>query len=198
VFVEDGVATLIGVVNNLKASRAAANDARSVDGIWKVENHIRVRPDTERSDPALERRIEDALQLDPYLDAIEVQPTVVSGKVYLDGEVRTPFEKRHATDVVSHVAGVVEIENRLRVSDEWQWQPDFAIQRDVEQELFWNPFVDASQIHVSVEHGVVTLSGRVESWREYSLATGNAFEAGAKDVRNQLKVDYAPWFGGAG
>ena len=44
VTVEDGVVTLGGSVGNLKAKTAAAQDAKNVVGVARVENHLKVRP----------------------------------------------------------------------------------------------------------------------------------------------------------
>ena len=41
---------------------------------------------------------------------------------------------------------------------------DSELQRDVLDELAWEPSVDAAEIGVSVENGVVILNGTVKSW----------------------------------
>ncbi|KVD95504.1 OsmY domain-containing protein [Burkholderia stagnalis] len=43
---------------------------------------------------------------------------------------------------------------------------DTALRYDVEQELFWNPAVDARQIDVDVHDRIVTLQGTVASWAQ--------------------------------
>lgn len=41
---------------------------------------------------------------------------------------------------------------------------DAEIQHDVQDELKWEPYLQASQIGVGVNHGIVTLSGEVDSY----------------------------------
>ena len=41
---------------------------------------------------------------------------------------------------------------------------DLEIKQDVIEELKWEPFLNASQIGVSVKEGVVTLSGSIDSY----------------------------------
>ena len=53
-------------------------------------------------------------------------------------------------------------------------------------------FVDEDDIAVSVKKGVATMVGVVDTLRERRVATENAEEGGAKDVRNRLKVRYGP------
>ena len=40
---------------------------------------------------------------------------------------------------------------------------DIQIQKDVMEELRWQPYLNASQIGVAVKDGIVTLSGQVDS-----------------------------------
>lgn len=47
---------------------------------------------------------------------------------------------------------------------------DGQLKRDVEDELGWEPRVNAAEIGVAVVDGVVTLTGRVDSWAEKTAA----------------------------
>jgi len=50
--------------------------------------------------------------------------------------------------------------------------------------------VDEGQVNVSVFDGVVTLTGNVETLSERRAAEENAYEGGAKKVKNNLTVNY--------
>lgn len=63
---------------------------------------------------------------------------------------------------------------------------------DIEDELFWSPFVDADEVEVSVEDGVATLTGQVDSWTKRNVASGHALEGGALRVVNRLEVACGP------
>lgn len=66
---------------------------------------------------------------------------------------------------------------------------DKELQKDVMDELSWEPSVDAAEIGVAVSSGVVTLSGTVRSYGE-KWAAEHAAERlkGVKAVANEMKV----------
>jgi osmotically-inducible protein OsmY len=69
---------------------------------------------------------------------------------------------------------------------------DSDIQRDVENELEWEPEIDDKNIAVKVSDGVVTLSGFVESYSDKYQAERIAKRiAGVKAVANDLEVKLA-------
>ena len=66
---------------------------------------------------------------------------------------------------------------------------DSELQRDVLDELKWEPSVDAAHIGVSVKDGVVTLSGHVSSYAEKFAAEEAAKRVyGVAAVVNELEV----------
>lgn len=124
----------------------------------------------------------------------------------------TYFEKAQAEDVVSQVQGVIAVENNIAVDeispptydpyvDEFDYglygygpggyplKTDKQIAEDIQDELFWSPFVDADDVKVTVEDGVATLDGKVDSWSEYHSAVENAYEGGSIWVRNELEIE---------
>lgn len=66
---------------------------------------------------------------------------------------------------------------------------DIQLQRDVLDELKWEPSVDAAQIGVTARDGVVTLTGHVPSYTE-KVAAGDATQRvlGVQAVANDLEV----------
>jgi osmotically-inducible protein OsmY len=68
-------------------------------------------------------------------------------------------------------------------------KPDSDIKRDVEEELRWDPDIDATDIAVSVANGVVTLSGFVRSYTQKWQAERDAKRvAGVLAVANDIEV----------
>jgi osmotically-inducible protein OsmY len=66
---------------------------------------------------------------------------------------------------------------------------DSDIRRDVEDELRWDPQIDATDVAVSVNKGVVTLTGFVRSYPERQLAEAAAKRiSGVIGVANDLEV----------
>jgi osmotically-inducible protein OsmY len=66
-------------------------------------------------DTRIETRLVDRLQLDNFLRDREIHVEVVDGVVNITGEVWTPLEKQRAGDLIRHVAGVIDVANRLDV-----------------------------------------------------------------------------------
>jgi len=210
--------TLRGTVDNLKAKRAAAQDARNTVGVRWVENRIKVRPVTPLSDQKIEDNVRSALVRDPYVESYEITVDVINGVAKLYGTVDTFFEKSQADDVASRINGVIMVDNHLKVQedgsdpviqelydpyvdnrllDHYDWyyhrpiyssKSDWEIKENIDDELFWSPFVDAEDVTVVVDDGVATLTGTVDSWSEYDAAMNNAYEAGAVYVDNDLVV----------
>ena len=66
---------------------------------------------------------------------------------------------------------------------------DSEIERDVKDELYWNPDLDATDIAVSVKKGVVTLSGFVKSYTDkYEAEAAAKRVAGVVAVANDIEV----------
>jgi osmotically-inducible protein OsmY len=192
--IEDGVVTLTGTVDNLAAKHAAAQDARNTVGVWRVKNFLRVRPKTERGDTEIAKDVRAALLRDPYVERYQVEVEVINGRVYLSGATHSVFDKVHAEEVASRVAGVGQVVNNIEVLETAprHRKQDWEIQVDVEDGLQRSPLLHSDRIDVSVQDGVVTLSGTVDTWREHEVAINNAYESGAVRVRDELKVKHGP------
>jgi osmotically-inducible protein OsmY len=213
--VTNGAVKLRGTVDNLKAKRAATQTARNTVGVAFVENRLKVRPETTLGDSEIQRRVERSLVRHPYVDRYEITADVNNGVVRLYGAVDTQFEKNQAEEVTSRVKGVIAVNNYLTIQetaepfvydpyvDDWyiepydvytpaprySWKSDEEIRREIEDELWWSPFVDANEVTVRVDEGEATLTGTVDSWNEYYAAEENAFEGGAIWVKNDLNIE---------
>jgi osmotically-inducible protein OsmY len=211
--VENGVVALYGIVDNVKAKQAAARDARNVVGVRRVKNRIKVRPIPRLGDEAVAENVEQALARDVFVGEASIEVQVANRVVTLTGLVDSTLEKAQAEDVAFRSKGVQEVRNQLTVATpevifydpyvfdwtiyDYDWydpgapvmtKSDRAIHEDLGRELYWSPFVDREDVSYSVEDGVVTLTGTVQSHRERAAAEENAYEAGARRVRNDLEV----------
>ena len=196
--VKDGTVILSGVVDNLEARKAAEKDARNTMGVTRVINAIKVRPAAIPTNQELETKVSGALFKDPYMERFDLDVDAVGGTVYLFGRVDTSWEKNRATIIAQSVKGVVNVVNNIDFEHQWVWRPDWEIRDNVKDLLSWNPFVDGSDINVTVDNGIVTLTGTVATYSERQSAEINAYEAGAKDVDNDLAVTYhyyGPYYG---
>lgn len=189
---DDGVVTLTGTVDDLRAKNAAENLAETTLGVWDVNNYLRVDLPFEGTDEDLERDIRAALLRDAYVDRFDITVSVTNGHAHLYGDVDTDYEKDRAEDAAEAIDGIVDVSNYLVISDDWDAQDDWEIVEDIQSEVFWSPFVDSDEVTVVVVDGVATLTGTVDTLDEREAAVENAYEGGARLVDNDLLVDYGP------
>ena len=69
----------------------------------------------QRSDDRILEAVSEALEQDDYVDATNIQVTVIQGEVTLSGSVEDRSDKRHAEDVVENVPGVRNVQNQIRI-----------------------------------------------------------------------------------
>jgi osmotically-inducible protein OsmY len=216
--VDNGVVTLTGTVDNLKAKKAAENDAENVVGVFSVKNYINVRPANIPGDEELESDITAALIRNPYVDKYEIDVDVNNGVVTLKGDVDSHSEKYQAEDLAERTQGAVAVKNRINVNATadnvtypnyyyygWNsiypsgyitvpnyYKSDWEIKQAVRSELWWSPYVNEDEVDITVNDSKVILTGTVDTEREKEYAEVNALEAGAMAVDNNLKVKYSP------
>jgi osmotically-inducible protein OsmY len=191
VYYEDGRLTLTGTVDNLQAKTAAARNAGNTAGVRRVRNLLKVRPPDARDDADIAQSVREWLSWDPYVKTDDLTVSVQNGKVFLRGEVRTRFEKERAGELAARARGAVDVANHLEARRPPATQKsDAELREAIRQEIRWSPYVDLDQVAVKVQDGRVTLAGTVDSWRESHLAEKNAYEAGARSIRNFLDFEY--------
>jgi osmotically-inducible protein OsmY len=200
IMIDNGIVTLKGEVDNLAAKQAAGQDAANTTGVWQVKNHLKVRPTAvgpqtrplPDADAELARDIRSVLARNPYVHQHEIGVTVSNRLVILRGTVDSEFEKEIAGTAVSGVQGVADVVNNLETKRDWLYRDDWEIRQNIEDELWWSPFLDEADIAVAVSNGAAALTGVVDTLRDRRIATENAYEGGAREVQNHLKVKYGP------
>lgn len=215
--VENGIVTLTGSVSNFKAKQAAEHVAKNTVGVFMVRNYLKVRPEAIPSNQELQTRIENSWKRNPDVDAGEISVSVNNGVASLNGTVDTYFEKDQAEDDVFKTSGVIAVDNNIEVTDDYQayhrgytgWnniyppfyytsdtdnddKTDWEIMKDIEEQIWWSPYVNIDDVNISVSDKVATLTGVVDTRREKLFAEINALEGGAKEVENKLAVEYEP------
>lgn len=213
--VQDGVVTLRGSVDNLKAKRAATSVARRTVGVVDIKNELEVKPPLLSDNQDLESDVENALSRDPYVNAAALKVSVIEGEALLTGVVKSNYQKARADDTASRVPGIVSVKNQITVDATQtrlvynpyvdRWYPytyteiertppaslemtDDAIERAIRNQMWWSPFIDADDVTVNVSKGEARLTGTVESWSEFQAAQESAFEGGAVWVENELVI----------
>ena len=116
---EGGIITLRGTVERFSQRRAAERDARAVDDVDDVINHLKItllgvdrREDDEIRGAAWQRLISDA---EVPSDSIDVK--VQDGWVTLTGHVGFQFQSDAAYEDVSRLYGVAGVTNEIKVTN---------------------------------------------------------------------------------
>jgi osmotically-inducible protein OsmY len=176
VVIEDGAVQLKGMTATYGERMAAYEDVWAVPGVVSVQNQLVVTPPDDfvrPTDDEIQDNIEAILRLHPALDSFNIEPIVNDGYVELRGTVDAYWKKQRAESMIADIAGVIDIQNKISVEPE-ELTPDDAVADMVEQALASNVYTDVSKIRVSVESGLVTLSGTVPTWNAYGEAYQSA------------------------
>ena len=115
---EDGTISLRGTVETFSQRRAAAQDAKKVDGVYDVDDQLKVnligadrREDDEIRGVALQALIWDT---EVPSDAIDVK--VQDGWITLKGDVLFQYQSDAAYDDVASLYGVYGVTNEITVN----------------------------------------------------------------------------------
>jgi len=119
-------------------------------------------------------------------DAIKIRSQ--DGAVTLEGEVASPLHKSMAEDTVENLPGVKTVDNQLVVKQANE-KSDARIEFNVKAALFFHRSVSATKTTVSVNDGIVTLSGTAASQAQKELTEAYAKDVdGVKGVKNEMTL----------
>ena len=154
------------------------------------------------SDEWIEGRISGALDYNSAVNSSNVTVDANGGSVTLKGKVPSEIEKDFVGQVARSVDGVVGIQNELTVDENLKYEPrssfkqkfsDAMITAAIKSKLLANRNTHALAVNVDTAANAVTLSGKVSTAAEKSLAEKLAFETnGVRQVTNQLTVEGKP------
>lgn len=187
VAVNKGVVSLTGHVQTFLEKYDAERAVKRLSGVTGVANDIEVKLAGDApSDAEIAENIVRRLQLELPQGSPGIKTLVHRGRVTLDGTVEWNFQRQHAEMIARQQRGVAAVTNLLEV------QPRIE-PRDISQRIkaafHRSAQLDANQISVQSEGGVVTLKGRVTSWAESLEAQDAAWAApGVRAVRNEIRV----------
>ncbi|WP_454883296.1 BON domain-containing protein [Sphingomonas oryzagri] len=142
------------------------------------------------TDSQLQHDVLAELQWDPAVDHTHIGVTVSDGIVTLSGFAISYMEKVAAEKVARRVAGVRGIAEEIKVRFPADRKTgDAEIAKRIAAIFDWNVSIPKSRIRIQVEHGAVTLTGRVD-WRYQSEAARKAISGvhGITGVANLIEV----------
>lgn len=144
-------------------------------------------------DKSLQRLVLEELDYEPSIDAAEIGVAVRDGVVTLSGHVSNYAQKLAAAEAALRVEGVkavvqditVLLSGDAKISDE-------EIGKRAVAALAWHSTLPPGRIHVTVEHGVVRLTGDLD-WQCHKREAEHAVEAlkGVVAVINAIRVNPA-------
>ena len=144
-------------------------------------------------DNIIEATIFKEMITDPMLDGTtHINTTVVNGIVLLTGEVSNNQQKFRAAEIANSYQGVDQVVNQLEVLGKSSFTSrtnDTLITAKVKTELIRNKAVEASNIKVVTERGVVYLLGIVTP-EQGDIAVSLAKQVGG--VERIVKIFMAP------
>lgn len=144
-----------------------------------------------KSDSQLQRDVLDELAWEPSVDHAEIGVAVTDGVITLSGIVQSYTEKIAAEKATRRVKGVKAIAEDLTVRYDFQAKTaDSEIAQRISDVLAWDPLVPDDRIDVTVEKGVVKLTGEVD----WNYQKDRAFKAASKitgvtRIDNRIRIE---------
>ena len=111
--------TLRGTVESFRQRRAAVEDAREVDGVFAVDDQLKVSllGSDRREDDEIRGIALQTLTWDVEVPSDSIDVKVQDGWVTLKGDVSYQFESDAAYDDVASMLGVYGVTNEIRVTN---------------------------------------------------------------------------------
>lgn len=207
--VENGTATLTGVVESDVDRDLAGEVARGVEGIEKVDNKLQVDPQAQSSgdDSDFARQVRDAtitatvksrLLWNRHTEGLDINVSTERGVVTLRGNSQSTEGRDLAGYLASNTDGVRDVENRIEVVDSGgtadkaraamheatDTVSDGWITSKVKSSFLFSRNLSGLDISVETVDGRVSLSGMVATAEEKALA-----EKTAENIRGVKSVD---------
>ena len=184
VVVHNGSVELTGMVDSMKAKRAAMLDAKDTTGVVTVHDLVVVHVTRPTNDADIESAVKLALSHDPFLvDAPSIHSSTTKGTVLLDGNAASTFERFFAVDDAANIPGVTEVVDNLAVKRSLD-----EIKATIEDRLLWDATIQRERVSVTMTpDGTATLNGVLESGAEIRAAANDATIGGATHLVNLLQ-----------
>ena len=184
----NGDVALNGTVPNYPQYVAATAAARRVAGVSDVHNHLEVALPTEnyRDDATLTTMANNALTLDIGVpDGVEA--TARNGNLTLTGTVNYGTQMAAAERAVAGLTGVRGLRDDIEISND---ADPVDVTVHVQEALDRYALIpDDSDVEVTTDGNVATLSGHVRTWAEHDAVVDAAWRAiGVYDIRDNLSV----------
>ncbi len=199
--VKNGRVNLSGIVGSAAEKRNASwkswvagvkfvDDSKLNVEWWAKDDDLRVNKNVSITDEDIEDAIKDSAFYDPRIYSFNIEPSVSAGWVTLRGTVNNFKAKKAAENLANNTLGVDGVINRVKVKGKLP-PSDAEIEKKIESSLTINSITEPWQIETTVNDGIVTLSGTVDSYTEKNEAEWVASGVdGVSAIENILNVNY--------
>jgi osmotically-inducible protein OsmY len=140
-------------------------------------------------DNDIARAVKTELMISPGISSDKIIINVEKGIVTLSGKTNNILTKDRVIKIAESVTGVKSVVNNIEVNK--SNRSDKAVGNDIRVALANDPATEAYEVNSTINEGIVTLTGTVQSWQEKDLCTRVAESVrGVRNVRNNLQINY--------
>jgi len=199
--VRDEEVILTGTVGSAQEKAQARIDAwvGGVDSVntedlkaqwWARDRMRRTALYESRTDEQIKKAIEDAFIYDPRVYPFNIDVDVTAGVVLLSGVVNNLKAKIAAEHDAENTIGVSYVRNNIKVRPK-VIPMNKELENRVSEALLENPYIERFDLNISASHGIIYLSGQVNTSWEKKLAERVAEGVkGAVVVVNNIKYEH--------
>jgi hyperosmotically inducible protein len=179
--VQNGDATLFGTVDTIRERKVAGLIAGSIRGVNAVKNELEYTPSLSK-DEQITLRVQQVLKPFEFQEGNRLTVSVEEGVVIIGGTVLDHQDARQAELAVGTIPGVTKVENLLKVVA--KSRSDEAIKKDIMSYLTYSPIIQADEVNVKVQDGVVSLEGNIDH-----LVYRDALQIDIENITGVKKVE---------
>jgi len=196
----DGVVTLTGTVSSETHLALAADTVANLPGVKRVDNKLVVKggiPE-KNSDAWILMKLKTMLMLHRNLPGANAKISVKDGRVTLRGEAGSQAEKELTTEYVKDVEGVKDVDNEMTVAKTPSGEnrtageiiDDASIKSQIQFALLVHRGTSPFRTEISVELGVVTVSGKAKNAAEIELVSRRIADIpGVQKIHNRMTIE---------
>jgi osmotically-inducible protein OsmY len=184
-----GVVTLTGHVGSYAETCAAEHAVGRVSGVKAIAEELEIRYlyGVGHSDEDIAKQALNVLNWDLSVPKDTVKVRIEKGWITLSGEVHWYYQKTAAEKDVRKLFGVMGVSNLITIEPTVRASD---VQKKIKAAFGRNAEFEAEHIVVSIQGSQVTLSGKVDSYYERTLAKNTAWSApGVTAVHDLITIN---------
>jgi osmotically-inducible protein OsmY len=186
----DNIVVLGGKVRTYLEKRFAEEAVEKIDKVKGVANELEVDllSSVVRSDADIVETALSNLRWGVLIPHDKIKVAVEKGHLTLMGDVEYYFQKTRAQSAVEDILGVTFVTNNIKITPTID---PVEVKNKIIKEFERSARIDAANVKVEVDGGIVTLKGKVKNFDEEREAKDAAWSVpGVSSVINQISIDW--------